>query len=230
MIDTSFDFRTDAGGKDPDTHSPTLLAYHRVLWSKPLPTGEAFELTIHGSYLRDRAGLELASDSIVHTYTRWKTMQSLISQLPEHENEAFRTIGYTIGAMLVFPSKKIDGKWTINGARGCTRSISDRIDLTLECIRRHYQSEPSPLGETLHRYGDFFSLFGDYNGYVDFFLLQDLVSNSDGLVRFFMPFEDFKTSAVPRDLDSYTRYRNLVIEFVNARNNRISQWAEAHLG
>ncbi len=37
MIDTSFDFRTDAGGKDADTYSPTLSRYHTLLWSKPLP-------------------------------------------------------------------------------------------------------------------------------------------------------------------------------------------------
>ena len=38
-IDTAFDFRTDANGKDPDSHSLTLRRYHRLLWSKPLPNG-----------------------------------------------------------------------------------------------------------------------------------------------------------------------------------------------
>lgn len=42
-IDVAFDFRTDAGGKDPDSHSPTLRRYHRLLWSKPLPSGEPFD-------------------------------------------------------------------------------------------------------------------------------------------------------------------------------------------
>ena len=41
LIDTSFDFRTDASGKDPDAYSPTLRQYHRLLWSKPLPSGAA---------------------------------------------------------------------------------------------------------------------------------------------------------------------------------------------
>ena len=44
-IDTTFDFRTDANGKDPDFASPTLRRYHRLLWSKPLPSGQPFELT-----------------------------------------------------------------------------------------------------------------------------------------------------------------------------------------
>ena len=39
LIDTSFDFRVDVGGKDPDSHSPTLRRYHKRLWSRPLPGG-----------------------------------------------------------------------------------------------------------------------------------------------------------------------------------------------
>ena len=31
MIDITFDFRSDAKSKDPDTYSPTLNAYHRAL-------------------------------------------------------------------------------------------------------------------------------------------------------------------------------------------------------
>ena len=41
---TSFDLRTDAGGKDPDKRSPTLRRYHRLLWSEPLPGGAMFDL------------------------------------------------------------------------------------------------------------------------------------------------------------------------------------------
>lgn len=30
-IDITFDFRSDAGGKDPDAYSPTLRRYHQLL-------------------------------------------------------------------------------------------------------------------------------------------------------------------------------------------------------
>ena len=60
--------------------------------------------------------------------------------------------------------------------RGCLGTIAGRFDLTLECIRRHYKGQPSPLGETLARYRDFFDLFKSFDGYVEFFLLQDLVT------------------------------------------------------
>ncbi len=229
VIDTAFDFRSDAGGKDPDTHSPTLRRYHRLLWTKPLPSGRAFDLdaTTPGAYLHHRSQLGeffLASDSVIPTYTRWAAMQPIVNQLAEAENEAFRTIGYTIGGMTLFPGDRIDGRQTVNGARGFHPRIADRMDLTLECIRRHYRSEPSPLGATLERYGEFFSLFGDFLGYVDFFLLQDLVTTDAGQVIFFMPFEDFTTPAVPRNLGTYVDYRRRTTEFVEARNRRIKQW------
>ena len=98
---------------------------------------------------------------------------------------------------MIFPGNRIDGKPTINGARGFTGQIADRFDLTSECIRRHYRDEASPLGGTLARCHDFFALFQYFEGYVDFFLLQDLVGADDSAIKFFMPFDDFNTPPVP---------------------------------
>jgi hypothetical protein len=156
----------------------------------------------------------------MQTFTRWKSLKQITEQFPEEENEAFQTITYTIGGMMVFPGNQIGGKQTINGARGFTRTISDRFDLTLECIRRHYVSEESPLEATLSRYAGFFALFGDFRGYVSFFLLDDLVTDDIG-VRFFMPFDDFRPPFVPQDTRVYAEYRRRSIEFVDARNLRI---------
>lgn len=227
-VDTSFDFRSDAGGRDPDSASPTLLRFHRLLWSKPLPGGAMFNLddTTPGVYLHHRSRLGeffLASDSIIPTFTRWKRMQDIVGRLPEEENEAFRAIGYTIGGMMVFPGNQVDGKQTINAARGLNGKIADRMDLTLECIRLHYRGADSPLGDTLSRYGDFFALFEDFHGYVEFFLLQDLVDERCSAVRFFMPFNHFNPPARPQDIDSYRAYRDRSVEFVQARNRRIDQ-------
>src|ERR1019366_1539508 len=95
--------------------------------------------------------------------------------------------------------------------------VSDRFDLTLECIRRHYSDRASPLGVTLSRYTDFFALFGDFRGYVGFFLLDDLVTEALN-VKFFMPFDDFRPPSVPKDVDTYKEYRCRAIEFIEARN------------
>ena len=64
LIDTSFDFRVDARGKDPDSHSPTLRKYHKRLWSRPLPSGVPFELrdTTRGVYLHHRSGIRAQRD------------------------------------------------------------------------------------------------------------------------------------------------------------------------
>lgn len=230
MIDTSFDFRADARGKDPDSHSPTLRKYHKRLWSRPLPCGVPFELrdTTPGVYLHHRSGLgefQLSSDAVIATYIRHPKTARIIEQIPRAEHDEFDRLGYTIGGMMVFPGNQVDRKPTINVARGFHPRICDRMDLTLECVRRYYRHEDSPLAAVLGRYADFFALFGDFRGYVDFFLLQDLVSSDCEAVRFFMPFNDFSTQAIPGDLDTYLEFRRLSIEFTEARNRRIDQSA-----
>jgi hypothetical protein len=230
LIDTSFDFRTDASGKDPDANSPTLRRYHKLLWSKALPSGRLFDLddTVGRVYLHHRSELGeffLCSDSIIPTFTRWGFAAAHPDVVTEKENKAFMTIAYTIGGMMVFLGNRVDGKQTINGAHGFNRKIADRFDLTLECVRRHYLRQRSPLSETLARYRDFVALFENFSGYVDFFLLQDLVTDDCSAVRFFMPFDNFNTPSVPRDGDTYKEYRRLSIEFIEARNHRIGRHA-----
>ena len=66
MIDITFDFRSDANGKDPDTYSPTLNAYHRALWSKELPNGEVMELKSKGApYVLAWKNFYFTSDTII---------------------------------------------------------------------------------------------------------------------------------------------------------------------
>jgi hypothetical protein len=228
LIDTSFDFTTDAGGKDPDSYSLTLRRYHKTLWSKTLPNGELFNLDDKTAfaYLHHKSPLGeffLSSDSVIPTYKSYTRMQKVISEVPEADIQQFYSLGYTIGGMMVFPSNKVSGQMTINGARGFNPAIADRMDLTLECIRRHYEGGRSPLADILAGYSDFFALFGDFDGYVDFFLLQDLLNNL-GSVRFFMPFDDFTTRSLPQDVSTYMVYRQNSIEFINSRNERISNW------
>jgi hypothetical protein len=74
LIDTSFDFRTDASGKAPDAHSPTLRQYHELLWNKALPSGRLFDLddTVRGVYLHHGSELGeffLCSNSVIKTLT-----------------------------------------------------------------------------------------------------------------------------------------------------------------
>jgi hypothetical protein len=229
-IDITFDFRMDAGGKDPDSRSPTLKKYQQLLWSKALPNGKVFALDIKGHYLHHKSDLGefcLSSDFVIPLFSRYTSMQSIIAQIPKSEIDDFFHIGYTIGGEMIWPANRIDNKMTINGARGFNRKISDRFDLTLECVRRFYRSEISPLFDDLARYKSFFDLFNDFKGYVDFFLLQDLVADDYSSVYFFLPFDGFKSSARPSDIESYQSYREKTVEFIHNRNKRISLWDNA---
>ena len=237
VIDTMFDFRSDATTRDPDQSSPTLQRCHQLLWSKPLPGGSRFDLDARprgGPYLHHRSDLGeffLSSDSVIATFRGWDRTAELMQQLSLRDVEWFEYVGYTIGGMMIWPSNRVDGKHTINGARGMSyTTIADRMDLTLECIRRYYDGDlQTPLGPTLARYPEYFVLFRDFRGYVDFFLLQDLVTDEYDGVRFFTNFDDFRPTAVPRDLASYTQFRDASIAFVHARNRRIEDWAAQHL-
>ena len=223
-IDITFDFRQDTpDGKDPDTHSKTLRRYHRLLWSKRLPGGQLFDLsdTTRGSYLYHRSAVgefSLSSDAVIPTFKWASCIKDLI---PDEDLKAFNSVGYTMGGMMVFPANQIDGKWTINQARGCTRQIGDRFDLTLECIRRHYTRRGSPLSGVLERYASFLELFRDFRGYVEFFLLQDLVSGDFSAVEISKPFDNFRGSPIPASVHEYNAYQSDAIAFIHARNQRI---------
>jgi hypothetical protein len=108
-----------------------------------------------------------------------------------------------------------------------TGRIRDRFDLTVECIRRHYRDEPSPLSGVLARYSEFFDLFEDFVGYVDFLHLQDLVNAGALTVKFMMPFDDFITGPYPGTRDAYLAYRERAIEFIRARNRRLAAHVDA---
>jgi hypothetical protein len=208
QIDITFDFRSDTPpGRDPDALSPTLRRYHKLLWSKPLPSGVLFELldTTPGVYLHHQSQVGefcLSSDAVVPTFTRERRISHIINQIPVEEQDALDRIGYTIGGMMVFPGNRVGRRMTINVARGFHPRIKDRLDLTVECIRRHCSNEKNPLSDTLARYADYFRLFHDFRGYVEFFLLQDLVAEDCSAVRLFLPFDDFRMSPLPGSMDA----------------------------
>ena len=163
----------------------------------------------------------LTSDSVLPTFTRRSDTQAIINQLPPADIDALNTITYTIGGMILWPGNQIDRKWTINQARGCIGSIGDRFDLTVECVRRHYEGDRThPLADTFDRYREFFELFDSFAGYVEFWLLDDLVE-PDGAVKIFLPSDDFNRSPIPQTVADYLAFCECTVEFVMARNERI---------
>ena len=148
-------------------------------------------------------------------------MSHIIDEISHEEIDNFFSICSTIGAYIIFPAKRINNKMTINGARGVNHKIQDRFDFTLECIRRLYLNQQSPLTDVLERNANFFKLFSDFKGYVDYFLLQDLVEGDYVAIKFWSNFDNFETAPLPKDKDEYLSYKSRVLDFVQARNQRI---------
>ncbi|MBX9717288.1 MAG: hypothetical protein K2X36_00395 [Microbacteriaceae bacterium] len=227
LFDSDFDLRSDTPeGKDPDAYSKRLRRYHRMLWSQELPNGQVFELvaekrTVYLAHDSELGRFVLSSDTIATSHR--KRLAHLYAQQSAGENERFHRQGYTIGGTMVFPGVPVAGKQTINQRRGTHRQIEDRFDLTLECIKRHYSGESSPLEETLDAYRSFFDLFVNFTGYVKFFHLSHLVDES-GDIRHFHPFVEFGPSPLPDTLEAYVAYRERTLDFVRARNRQIQKW------
>ena len=109
MIDMTFDFKSDAGGKDPDAYSPTLNAYHRILWSKEFPNGEVIELQSgRVPYALKWKEFWFSSDTIIIEMTHLKN-KKVIDQVSEQVSdfkmycEHLLHRSYTIGSMVIFP-------------------------------------------------------------------------------------------------------------------------------
>ena len=243
-IDVTFDFTSDssrywddfwnrnnglgAGGSDPDASSKTLQKYHQYLWSRPLPNGETMQLS-RGSgacYLTWR-DFRFGSDSIIASfrYERYRKMlEQVMRVVPNYKEfiEDFLHRTYTVGGMIIFP-KRMGG---INQSRGCNPFIKDRWDLTLECIRKYYIGEESPLFDVLLKDKSFFDLFVDFKGYVDFFFLQDCVSEDCESVDFWLGNGEFSNNPLPRTVAEYLMWINKEVRFVELRNNRIKKFLE----
>ncbi len=235
-IDINFDFTTDTRdywlgiGADPDSASPTLQRYQKLLWSKKLPNGETMDLSEGcGSNYLYWKNFRFGSDSIINMYMHHKSayIQDLLLEIKNtitdynkfRENYLRKT--YTIGGELIFPK---NGAHSINSRRGTDKLIRDRFDLTIECIRRFYKNEDSPLKETLDKNKEFFDLFVDFKGYINYFLLQDMVSQDYSSTNCFLDIADFSRDPYPKDTTEWHTLYNKQMQFLEKRNQRIFEY------
>lgn len=237
-LDVKFDFTSDSpgywdgfwdrgsghggGGCDPDSKSKTLKSYHRLLWSKQLPNGEMMKLEDCQYYLHWE-DLYFGSDSITATFRYARNiefMDSVKDALSDYRLfiEDFLHKSYTIGGMIIFPQIRN----SMNQRRGCSNYICDRWDLTLECIRRYYAGEDSPLANCINngKTKIFFDKFVDFKGYVDFFFLQDCVDENYN-VKFWLDTSLFEKNPIPKSVEGYLEFIHKELDFVKKRNARI---------
>lgn len=225
-IDINFDYREDSNCGDPDADSKKLYADHKLLWTKPLPCGNIFDLEVitkNGKYGR----LLIKNNNINDNFSSDRMCPHFDGTyrgkfdgwLPSLDIDELKRKVRKIGGHIIFPAHRRNG-FTINQARGINRKICDRFDLTLECIRKFYITEESPLYDTLSRYKDFFNLFIDFNGYIDFFMLQDFL-DKNGKIKFYLPFDNFNRNPLPQSIEEYNQYRIKTLDLINNRNKRI---------
>jgi len=230
-IDIQFEINTNViQHKDPDSYSKILYDYHYILWhNKEIKTDVYFKLLKQDKtpykfmyYINDTV-YTLSSDAMIHTYLKWKSLNHLNLSYTSELIKEFRHLSLTIGGYIIFPSNKINNKPTINASRGMNPYIKDRFDLTLECIRRWYLNQESPLFEVINRYKDFFNAFETFKNYVRFFYLEPLI-NKDETIQFWLPINDFDSKEViPKDLDMYKMYMENVKKFIRERNRLIEK-------
>lgn len=67
-------------------------------------------------------------------------------------------------------------------------------------------------------------MFEDFTGYIKFFLLEDLVDEHQK-IKFYLPFDNFKTKPTFAEIDEYLIYKKGVMDFIKARNKRIEDYA-----
>jgi hypothetical protein len=83
----------------------------------------------------------------------------------------------------------------------------------------------APLYSTLLRYKNFFDLFDDFMGYIHFFFLDDLIDERNN-IKFYLPFDGFKTRPTFSDISQYLLYKKGAIKFIKSRNNRIENYIQ----
>ena len=241
VVDITFDFTTDTpgywdnfwsnrngigvGSADPDSLSLTLKRYHKILWSKELPNGDFMQLEDdYCGYLK-WGQFRFSSDSITASFN-YERCRSLLEDVSSHMEdyhsfvESYMRRTYTIGGCIIFPRHRN----SLNQCRGTNKKIIDRWDLTLECIRRFYADQDSPLSWCLEQDRKFFDLFIDFKGYVDFFFLQDCVTDDYRKVKMWLDTKLFESDPFPKGKEEYLRWIQCNLDFVGKRNTRIASY------
>lgn len=240
-IDMNFDFTIDTphywdnfwdkrnglgvAGNDPDSSSKTLQKYHQIIWSKKLPCGDDMKLQCgSGSNYLTWKNFRFGSDSIFASfrYEKYRYMLDKVKKSVFNYHafvEKYLHESYTIGGTIIFP--KHSGSF--NQMRGTNIKIRDRWDLSLECIRRYYKGENSPLYQTILNDKDFFDLFVDFKGYVNYFFLQDCVTDDYSEVKFWIGEGDLNKDPFPNTVDEYLQWIEKQMICLKKRNKRIAE-------
>jgi len=224
LIDVNYQFHICKNGNekfDIDLQCREIYDYHKVLWQRKLPNGKMLHFEIRknrgGYYLFEmNSKIRFGSDSILHTYRNYSKgkIKNLIKEFNQNDLNQFYEKLTTIGGYIIFP-KHMN---SLNQRRGNHSLVADRFDITLDSIRKYYRGEKIdyPLRNDLEKDREFFSWFIDFESYVSFFYLDDLVDKKSRRILFFSEDKPLPTSKA-----SYLIYKANVLSFLEKRNRRI---------
>lgn len=241
-IDVNFNFTCDCAywdsydnhrsDTDPDIHSPTLRLYQQILYSRQTPSGQFLQLEQGKNAQYDYLvcdGRRFASDNIINMFERYKMPWPRELEIENYNDRIkdYKQASYVLGGEIIFPKHQD----SINQCRGINDKILDRFDLTLECIKRFYEGKPNPLNDVLSADKEFFDLFVDFPGYVNFFFLDDLISPDSGRVKLFLGDDNdvFMRSPMPQNKQEWDVLHERQMDFLQQRTNRIKQFITADL-
>lgn len=170
------------GNLKTDCDAKSVKLYDQMMeWldGKELPDGQVIHLTRAGKYLLKKEDIRLSGDNVFTRFTgRVPDLMDELEEIKGSEWKAYqqRIIrnGWRIGGEILFPRHRN----SLNGMRGFSRQIMDRFDLTLECIQNFYEDKNSPLSWVLEMDREWFELFVNFQGFIDFFLLNDWVDEN----------------------------------------------------
>ena len=202
-------------GQDPDKLSVSLKEYHMCLFSNrkmqscsfTIKAGQKNEIIFNNK----EHEIIFTPDSITNIFessSRWFNKmreKDIVASFVDEDHEVatlvneFHRIDYSIGSSIIFPIR-FDGmtiKTSLNCGRGMSQRIHDRIDYTLECIKRYYggSNDDNPLLYCLELNNTFVQLFRDFYDFVRFFMLDDLIDCNNN-VKGFCGFIDFNNPFV----------------------------------
>lgn len=210
------------GNLKTDCDARSVKLYDQMMeWldGKELPDGKVLHLTRAGKYMLKKDTIRLSADNVFTRFTgRVPTLMDELEKIKGPDWEAYqqRIIrnGWRIGGEILFPRHRN----SLNGMRGFSRQVMDRFDLTLECIQNFYEGQPSPLSWVLETDREWFKLFVNFQGFVDFFLLNDWVDEQYQVI------DQLGTGALlPGTVQELENWHRRMEELVEARNLRIEQ-------
>lgn len=178
--------------EDPDSKSSDLYEYHHKLWNREPMQG------LKKMKKKLKFGdITLSADNFGALYrNKYKQLKKIEGM--EQAQKSKPQLKYLIGGSLIFPRLK----GGINPSRGINKSVRDRVDITLEYIRLFYEKpdykSENQLWKSLNNpiNKKFFSLFrqgkSGFKNYINFFFLNDFVTNDYKVKNLFSSPKDFE--------------------------------------